>query len=243
MQDEADTEVVLLEMKDVTISKGNNIILQNFNLELCEGDILCLIGDNGIGKSTLIETAAGMQKLSSGSIYHREKNNTNFDSLGLVRDFEGRRDLQTPFGITLQTNAICGDETVIERLVLATKLAGFKPDESIMMNQLSLWNLEHRANDRVFKLSGGMKRRLAVLVGLIPAIISKKPRLILLDEPDDGLDDQALKLISDTISKLAVNGHSILFSTHNKELEKIANKIIDLNQKEKTVELREAIDK
>ena len=71
-------------------------------------------------------------------------------------------------GLTLQKGGVCGDETVMERISVSLSVAGIEHNDDQIMGLLSLWGLEHRANDRLAHLSGGLSRRVAILGGLAP---------------------------------------------------------------------------
>ena len=75
-------------------------------------------------------------------------------------------------------------------------------------------------------LSGGQRRRVAVLAGIIPALISEKPVGIPLDEPDSGLDDKSVTMLATTLRNLATGGHAVIVATHNDEIVSSADRVI-----------------
>jgi hypothetical protein len=89
------------------------------------------------------------------------------------------------------------------------------------------WGLSHRLNDRIAWLSGGMARRVSVLAGLFPALISQSPRLVILDEPSSGLDRDGSRILCEELTALAEKGHGILVATHNQKVIDIATKTIE----------------
>ena len=107
------------------------------------GEVVCLSGESGCGKSTVIETASGLIPLENGSASISDQ---------LVRDSEGRRG-RPNFGLCLQDDCVMGDELVGERILDA---AGFEFDVTEL---LKTWSLDHRIHDRVAMLSGGQRRR------------------------------------------------------------------------------------
>ena len=144
----------------------------------------------------------------------------------LVVDSEGRRSLaKQPFGLTLQSNGLLGDETVENHLSTVCSLSGMKTD---LLPLLDAYGLAHRRYDRIGQLSGGQARKVAVLTGLLPAMLSREPRLVLLDEPATGLDERALaRLISD-IGQLREAGHAFVIASHHPEMMKCATRLHDL---------------
>ena len=177
----------LIQISGLEIHRGNRLILSNFDFELNEGELVSLVGSNGCGKTTLLESSAGMHTISSGSIFWK------YDELGLklVRDSEGRRNSLPPMGLTLQKNGMSGEETVLERLQTVLQVSGCDFDSIKTSELLDCWGLNHRSGDRISQLSGGLARRLSVLSGIAPALLSNSPRVILLDEPSEGLDESA----------------------------------------------------
>ena len=207
----------IIELSKVTVRRGRTQVLDSWSISVDSGEVVCLSGDNGCGKSTVIETVAGLIPMEKGS---------SKISGQLIRDSEGRRG-RTNFGLCLQDDCIMGDELVGERILDA---AGHDFDVSSL---LSKWNLDHRVHDRIAMLSGGQRRRVALLCGLVPAMISSEPVAILLDEPDSGLDDKSVERLVGTIRDLAAGGHSILISSHDSRIISTADRIIQFPYEEK----------
>ena len=207
----------IIELSKVTVRRGRTQVLDSWSISVDSGEVVCLSGDNGCGKSTVIETVAGLIPMENGS---------SKISGQLIRDSEGRRG-RINFGLCLQDDCIMGDELVGERILDA---AGHDFDVSSL---LSKWNLDHRVHDRVAMLSGGQRRRVALLCGLVPAMISSEPVAILLDEPDSGLDDKSVERLVGTIRDLAAGGHSILISSHDSRIISTADRVIQFPYEEK----------
>lgn len=207
----------LIELSKVTVRRGRSQVLDSWSVSIDSGEVVCLSGENGCGKSTVIETAAGLISIEKGS---------SEISGQLIRDSEGRRG-RTNFGLCLQDDCIMGDELVGERILDA---AGCNFDVSSL---LKAWGLEHRIHDRVAMLSGGQRRRVAILSGLVPAMVSTKPVAVLLDEPDSGLDDDSVEKLSQTLRDLAAGGHAILVASHNSKIVESADRIIEFPFTEK----------
>ena len=209
---------VLLSIKDVEVRRGMGIVLSEYDLEVYEGDILVITGENGSGKSTVIETAARLLPLEKGHVSHHGQ---------LTHHADGRRlDPVKPFGLTLQSNGIIGSETVVNHLQTVAMLSGVQLDHDALLES---YNMEHRKADVVGHLSGGQARKVAVLTGLIPAMVSESPTLVLLDEPSAGLDDPAIDSLIDQITSLAAAGHGFLIASHNPKIQSIATKLHDLS--------------
>ncbi len=140
--------------------------------------------------------------------------------------------LTRPFGLTLQSGGFNGDELVNERLNHAAQASGVTGD---MSHLLKHWNLDHRSHDRIGHLSGGMSRRLAVLQGLMPGY-GEEPRICLLDEPSEGLDEESVNTLLSDISTLRARGHAFLIATHDARLRECATTLLEMNGKSTGVE-------
>ncbi len=211
----------LAEVKSASIHRGPNMVLDGVSASIGMGEIVAVTGENGSGKSTLIEAFSGIISLREGEVvWYSESGQT------VIRDSQGRRNPPPAMGLTLQKDGICGDETVSERLSVALSVAGVSPDKSQISGLLENWGLFHRSNDRVAHLSGGLRRRLSILCGLAPAALSEHPRVVLLDEPSEGLDDSSKATLRGWIKALAERRHGILIATHDKEISSCADRVI-----------------
>ena len=211
----------LAELRKASVHRGRHKVLSGVSASIGMGEVVAVTGENGSGKSTLIETFAGIIPLREGEVaWYSESGQI------VIRDSEGRRNPPPAMGLTLQKDGFCGDETVSERLSLALSVAGFTPDKDRISGLLENWGLVHRSNERIAQLSGGLRRRLSILCGLAPAALSEHPRVVLLDEPSEGLDDSSKTTLKGWIKALAERNHGILIATHDKEIFSCADREI-----------------
>jgi len=208
----------LLSMQDVSVRRGLSRVLDRFSVSVNSGEVVLLKGENGCGKSTVVEAAAGLLTLDEGVIEHYGK---------VYRDHQGRR-RKSRFGLTLQSQTSMSDELVFERV----NSAGTSKEI------LSKWGLAHRSEDRIGTLSGGLRRRIDVLCGLIPAMVSSDSTLVILDEPEAGMDNETIELLKQNVDSLAASGHGILISTHSEILDEVADKIIEMGGESTTNEIK-----
>ena len=201
----------LLKFEEVVVHRGLNRILNKISFSLASGEILTLSGPNGCGKSTILESAAGLLNLQEGSILH----NSTKNKLEILRDHTGKWKKQQMFGLTLQKDGMCIDLTVKEHLTFVSKSYGVSISDEYLENIVSDWGLSHRIADKISSLSGGLRRRLAVLTGLWPAMNNSNPVLTILDEPSEGLDSSGVEKLISEITRLKNAGHSFLISTHD----------------------------
>ena len=194
--------MALLQVEALTVRRGTRTVVENFNMKIDSGNCIILTGENGSGKSTLIEAIAGILPIQSGNVA-----------------------LARPFGLTLQSGGFNGDELVNERLDYAAQASGIVGETSKLLKH---WNLDHRSHDRIGHLSGGMCRRLAVLQGLMPGY-GDEPRICLLDEPSEGLDEDSVNTLLNDISTLRARGHAFLIATHDARLRGCATTLLEMD--------------
>jgi Fe-S cluster assembly ATP-binding protein len=200
--------MALLEIKDLTLSVNSSPILNGLSLEIWEGYVHAVVGPNGAGKSTLANVIMGLP----------EYRNHGGDIL-----FEGRSikqlkvDERARLGITLGWQEPARFEGLkVSKFILASAR---KKDPAEVDRVLTLVGLEperyrNRAVDRT--LSGGERKRIE-----LASILAMKPRLVLLDEPDSGVDIEAIEKIFVAIDYLKSEGATVLLITHSpKVLEK-----------------------
>ena len=212
----------MLQAAGIEVHRGSRVVLKDADFSLERGQVVALAGPNGSGKTTLLEACAGILPLTSGSVIWR----TDGDEERVVRDSDGRRNEPPPMGLTLQSDGMCGEETVEERLLVSLSVSGRSSEGNTVSQMLSEWGLEHRRADRVSQLSGGQRRRLAVLCGLAPAVLSADSRVVLLDEPSEGLDESGRALLAGWLRALARDGHSVLVATHDEGVVRCADRVL-----------------
>ena len=220
----------MLQAAGIEVHRGSRVVLKDTDFRLKRGEVAVLAGPNGSGKTTLLEVCAGILPLTSGSVIWR----TDGDEERVVRDSDGRRNEPPPMGLTLQSDGMCGEETVEERLLVSLSVSGRSSDGNTVSQMLSEWGLEHRRADRVSQLSGGQRRRLAVLCGLAPAVLSADSRVVLLDEPSEGLDESGRALLAGWLRALARDGHSVLVATHDEGVVRCADRVLGVRDENLT---------
>ena len=209
----------VLELSNVTVRRGMGVVLRNFSLTVNAGDCVVLYGENGVGKSTVIETAARLLPLEEGAVKHNGR---------LVFDAEGRRvNPLNPFGLTLQANCLVPSQTIQQQLDNVIAICGKSYDYSSVLER---YNIGNRRNDKIAHLSGGQQRKVAVICGLIPGMVSHENSLILLDEPDSGLDDASVEVLIEQIHQLRNLGHGIVIASHDKRMRECATSLHNLSE-------------
>ena len=216
----------LLEITNLSVQLENKEILKDINLNLEEGKLSFLIGRNGAGKSTLSQSVMGDPKyvITSGDIFVKSQsisNENNSDEKislkelkieerskkGIFVSFQNPPEIE---GVSLMNflHTIYvekfGNEDALSR-------STFKFRKHLLSLLLRL-NLNSEFLDRSLNVgfSGGEKKRTEIL-----QLLLLKPKIIILDEIDSGLDIYAIKLVEDAIQELIANGSSVLCITHS----------------------------
>ena len=186
--------------------------VDDITLETQEGEIFGLLGPNGAGKTTAISMIAGLLKPDSGKII--------VDSMDLESQLQNIKKIM---GVVPQDMAFYEELSAKENLLFWGKLQGVKGkilDERIQ-TYLKATGLLGRERDTLKKYSGGMKRRINLIIGLI-----HQPKLLLLDEPTIGIDIQTRLNIYALIKEASSQGTTILYTTHNlQEAEELCHRI------------------
>ena len=172
---------LVLELKDIRKSFGDNHVLNGFNLQLYEGESLVIMGKSGSGKSVMVKCIVGLIQPDTGSITIRDKDIITMGQTEL--DF-----LRTEIGYLFQGSALYDSMTVRENLEFPLrqhkdKIENFKGTEPLVREALESVGLLDAIDRMPAELSGGMQRRVALARALI-----LKPKIIMYDEPTTGLD-------------------------------------------------------
>lgn len=172
---------VIIEIKDLRKSYGDNHVLNGFNMTLHEGENLVIMGKSGSGKSVMIKCLIGLEKADSGSITVMGEKINELDRATLD-------ELRTEIGFLFQGSALYDSMTVRENLEFplrrhTKKFGKIKDTTPLVIQALENVGLAHTLNLMPEELSGGMKRRIALARTLI-----LQPKIILYDEPTTGLD-------------------------------------------------------
>jgi len=208
---------VFLSIKNLTVSIENKRILNNFSLNMNEGEIHSIMGPNGSGKSTLAHVLAGKEyyEILEGEIIFKDKNLLDLNieersQLGLFLAFQYPVEIPgvniTPFlKSSLNAKLKLEGKPEIDALKFAKELKTLASELGIPLEMLS------RSVNEGF--SGGEKKRYEILQMSI-----LKPSLSILDETDSGLDVDALKTVMEGVNKIKNDNSSFLIITHYKKL-------------------------
>lgn len=206
-----------IEFKNVSkIYKSGEIevkALDNVSFEIEQGELVCILGHSGAGKTTALNILGGMDKATSGQIIVAKKDITRYGKKDLIKY---RR---TNIGFIFQFYNLIQNLTALENVELATEICknSLSPKETLINV-----GLKDRINNFPAQLSGGEQQRVSIARAL-----AKNPNVLLCDEPTGALDyvtgKQILKLLQDTCRKRKM---TVIIITHNTAIAPMADKVI-----------------
>lgn len=208
-----------LRVKNLTVYQNDKKLLDSLNFGLLSGDVLCVLGLSGSGKTTLLKTLAGVVNYKEGVVEYDGADLKQYDSSFIGKDIGFLPQDVEIFDATIAQNIgrfeVNNDENVIE----AAKLAGIH--EFIL-------SLPDGYNTKIgfsgLMLSGGQKQR----IGIARAVY-KKPKVVILDEPNSNLDEKGEQQLIRTINLLKENKTTVVIVTHKTNIISVCNKIIILS--------------
>jgi ABC-type multidrug transport system ATPase subunit len=199
MNDIADNTPVAVEIRGLTRLYNYRPALKNIDLIISEGERLVIFGPNGAGKTTLLKTIAALLKPTSGSVY-----------IGGSEISSKNTSIRARVNLVSHNTYLYDDLTVAENLKFYGKMYDV-PDLESRIKELIFWlRIESRMADRVGTLSNGLQQRVSIARALL-----NDPAVLLLDEPEVGLDAYAALVVKDIM--LSESPRTVVMTTHNLE--------------------------
>jgi ABC-2 type transport system ATP-binding protein len=201
----------VLQMKGIAKRYGDTVAVDGLSLDVHEGEVLGLLGPNGAGKTTTIRIACGLLKPDRGTVFLHGRSVCG-----------GRLDVRLRIGLSPQQNILWGSLTCLEQLLFTGDMVGMprRTSRERSLALLGLLGLSDKKDKTAKTLSGGMQRRLNLALALV-----HDPDLVVLDEPESGLDPQSRVLVRETIRSLA-RRKTVIVTTHNMdEADRVADRI------------------
>jgi ABC-2 type transport system ATP-binding protein len=207
MENEGNDEIII-QLNNVSKFYQDFEALKNVSFEVKKGQIFGFLGSNGSGKTSTIKLILGLMSPSSGE-------------LKLCDDDSFNKEVKSKIGSLLEFNGLIDNLTGMDNLIFWGGLYGIDKQKLTSKSEhlLNLFHLKEWSDIKVSKYSYGMKKRLGIARSLIPS-----PEIIVLDEPTLGVDPESRQLIRKIIQKLANEGKTIFFSSHDlDEVQKICS--------------------
>ncbi len=213
---------LLLDVRDLSKNFNGFEAVKNLYFTVNEGDVYGFLGQNGAGKSTTLRMLLKLIKPTKGEIYFSGK-----------KIEEGDNTILKQTGAIIERPDMYKYLSAYDNLYIFAKMSGIKVSRSLLMDQLEMVGLADRCKDNVKTYSQGMKQRLGIAIALVHS-----PKLIILDEPTNGLDPQGIADMRNLILRLSREmGKTVIVSSHLlNEIELIANRMIIINKGEKIIE-------
>ena len=183
-----------VSIERLRVTRGGRLVLPGISLEVEPGSVTGLLGPSGGGKSTLMRSLVGVQRIDGGTV----------DVLGRPA---GSPELRRRVGYMTQALSVYGDLTVRENLRYFAALTGNGRER--VDGVLEHVDLADAAHSRVDRLSGGQQARVSLAAAMVG-----DPELLVLDEPTVGLDPRLRRSLWDLFAELAAAGRTLIVSSH-----------------------------
>ena len=208
---------VLLSVRHLKKVFGNNVIFDDFNLDVHRGEVVVIIGPSGCGKSTLLRCLNGLEPINGGEIL--------LDGKKVLREDKSITKMREKIGMVFQSYELFPHLTVLENILLAPINVQKRPRSLVIDEAIKLLDrvgLANRNDDYPRELSGGQKQRVAIVRALC-----MHPEILLLDEITAALDPEMVREVLDVVLSLAKSGSTMLIVTHEMNFAKaIANRLL-----------------
>ena len=195
----------MIELKNVWFKYDNKIILKDINLQIGEGDLICILGDNGAGKTTLAKHLNGLLKPYRGDVYVDGANTKDTPV----------SELSKKVALVFQyPEKMLFTSSLVEEVSFALKNFGYREDVinrqvEKVLKMFWLWDYRERSP---FTLSGGEQRRLALAI-----VLAWDPKYIVMDEPTAGQDAYQREILMGIMRELVRRGKTVILITHDIE--------------------------
>lgn len=194
----------VISIKDLSKSFGKHEVLRKIDMEVKEGEIICIVGSSGSGKSTLLRCINKLERQTTGNIYFRGKE---------VRDIQREvNEYRAKVGMVFQSFNLFNNMTVLQNCMLCTrKVLHLSKDEAFdrAITHLKEVGMAPFINAKPDQLSGGQKQRVAIARALC-----MNPEVLLFDEPTSALDPEMVGEVLNVMKELATTGLTMIIVTH-----------------------------
>lgn len=191
----------IIQIEGLTKSFGNNQALRGIDLDVKHGESIAVFGPNGAGKTTLIRVLATVINPSSGRVI--------IDGLDLKKKAD---DIRRKIGVVTHQTFLYSNLTAYENLEFYGRLFDVTDRKERICEVVDIMGMTPHLHDRIGTLSHGMQQRLSIARSLL-----HRPVIMLLDEPETGLDQQAMSLLWNILKTEQGSRPSVIVTTHNLE--------------------------
>lgn len=213
-------EKELLTIEHLKKSFGDNVILDDVNLTVKQGEVIVIIGPSGCGKSTLLRCINALEPIQEGQIL--------LDGEKIEPKSKNLTQLRQKIGMVFQSYELFPHLSVLDNIMLAPIKVQKRPKDEVKEKALALLErvgLAEKAKSYPRELSGGQKQRVAIVRALC-----MHPEILLFDEVTAALDPEMVREVLDVMLNLAAQGRTMLIVTHEMQFAKaVADRVIFLD--------------
>ena len=214
---------IIIKLEDVHVNLKSNVevvrVLKGINLKISANKSISIMGHSGAGKSTLAMTIAGLETITEGKVFYKDKpiHNLKEDELA---DYRSKN-----VGVIFQSFNLLPSMTALENVNLPLEISGNFIDDKKAIKLLESVGLGHRISHYPHELSGGEQQRVAIARSLISS-----PEILIADEPTGNLDKKNSKEVIELIFKLQkIHKSTLILVTHDKSLADLCDQTIILD--------------
>jgi phospholipid/cholesterol/gamma-HCH transport system ATP-binding protein len=197
----------MIEIKNIHKSFGNNHVLKNISFKFEKGKTNLIIGESGSGKTTLLRILIGLHQIDQGEVLYDGRDFNQLNS-------KDKRKLRQEIGVLFQRGALYDFMNVEENIMFPlTMFTNQSYEEKIerVNNCLARVNLQNNNKLKISELSGGMMKRVSIARAIV-----MKPKYLLCDEPNSGLDPRTAIIIDNLIKEISVEDDiTTIVNTHD----------------------------
>jgi heme exporter protein A len=191
----------MIQIRNLVKAFGHRVVLRGIDLVINEGEFVTLMGANGAGKTTLLHIIATLSKPTAGEI-----------AINGYRLQDSANQLRRFIGLVSHKTLLYDDLTAAQNLHFYARMYDVPEASHRVETVLTQVGLRSRQNDPVRTYSRGMQQRLAIARAIL-----HNPPILLLDEPDTGLDQHATDMLGELLQAVDITHRTILMTTHNLE--------------------------
>lgn len=203
-----ENQVALIELKNVTKEYPRNTALKEVNLVIGEGEFVCLVGQSGVGKTTVIKLLTCQELPSSGQVFVAGRNLADLRSREVPL-------YRRKIGVIFQDFKLLPQKTVWENVAFALEVCGVPGAEVAKRSEkvIDLVGLGRRKKSYPHELSGGERQRTAIARALVHS-----PKILIADEPTGNLDPINTWEIIELLYRINSRGTTVILATHNRQV-------------------------
>ena len=190
-----------IEIRGLSKAFGRTAVLRELDLDIPWGEVLAILGPNGSGKTTLIKILATLTRPDSGTV--------RVAGVDIARSGKSVRRV---IGVVTHDSLLYEGLTAYENLKFFARMFSLDNVEDRIAKSVERMGMTSRLHDRVNTLSHGMKKRISIARALL-----HDPAILLMDEPESGLDQEALAMLDDVVTDTSIPYRSVVITTHNLE--------------------------